>query len=41
MAELADAQDLKSCDPYRSYRFDPGFRHHFKKQTANEYDIAG
>ncbi len=27
MAELADAQDLKSCDPYRSYRFDPGFRH--------------
>ena len=29
MAELADAQDLKSCDPYRSYRFDPGFRHHY------------
>ena len=30
MAELADAQDLKSCDPYRSYRFDPGFRHHLQ-----------
>ena len=27
VAELADAQDLKSCDPYRSYRFDPGLRH--------------
>ena len=27
MAELADARDLKSCDPYRSYRFDPGLRH--------------
>ena len=25
---MADAQDLKSCDPYRSYRFDPGHRHH-------------
>ena len=33
VAELADAQDLKSCDPYRSYRFDPGFRHH--KDLAN------
>ena len=29
MAELADAQDLKSCDPYRSYRFDPGLRHQY------------
>ncbi len=29
VAELADAQDLKSCDPYRSYRFDPGLRHQF------------
>gem|GEM_PF-3310177 len=28
VAELADAQDLKSCDLYRSYRFDPGLRHH-------------
>ena len=30
VAELADAQDLKSCDPYRSYRFDPGLRHQHK-----------
>ena len=28
VAELADARDLKSRDPYRSYRFDPGLRHH-------------
>ena len=27
VAELADAQDLKSCDPKRSYRFDSGLRH--------------
>ncbi len=27
VAELADAQDLKSCVPYRTYRFDPGLRH--------------
>ena len=32
MAELADAQDLKSCDPYRSYRFDPGLRHQANKK---------
>ncbi len=24
---MADAQDLKSCVPYRTYRFDPGLRH--------------
>ena len=35
VAELADAQDLKSCDPYRSYRFDPGLRHQV------HIDIAG
>src|SRR5690606_10978371 len=29
VAELADAQDLKSCGPSRSYRFDSGLRHHF------------
>ena len=29
VAELADARDLKSRDPYRSYRFDPGLRHQF------------
>ena len=28
MAELADAQDLKSCGTYLSYRFDSGLRHH-------------
>ena len=28
VAELADAQDLKSCGGYTPYRFDPGFRHH-------------
>ena len=29
VAELADAQDLKSCGTYLSYRFDSGLRHHF------------
>src|SRR5699024_12864761 len=28
VAELADAQDLKSCDERSSYRFDSGPRHH-------------
>ena len=42
MAELADAQDLKSCDPYRSYRFDPGLRHHLITGTGRTADfIAG
>ena len=27
VAELADAQDLKSCGPLRPYRFDSGLRH--------------
>ena len=27
MAELADAQDLKSCGKRFPYRFDPGLRH--------------
>ena len=27
VAELADAQDLKSCEGYSSYRFDPGLGH--------------
>ena len=31
VAELADAQDLKSCAPYRAYRFDPGLRHQSRK----------
>ena len=30
MAELADAQDLKSCEAYPSYRFDPGHQHQTK-----------
>ena len=36
---MADAQDLKSCDPYRSYRFDPGLRHQSvgKKDWAETY----
>ena len=29
VAELADAQDLKSCDVNSSYRFDSGPRHQF------------
>ncbi len=29
MAELADARDLKSREIHFSYRFDPGFRHHY------------
>ena len=28
VAELADAQDLKSCGTIIPYRFDPGLRHH-------------
>ena len=38
MAKLADARDLKSRDPYRSYRFDPGLRHQF---YLIQFDIAG
>lgn len=29
MAELADALDLNSSEGNTSYRFEPGFRHHF------------
>ena len=28
VAELADAQDLKSCEAQPSYRFDSGLGHH-------------
>ena len=35
VVELADTRDLKSRDPYRSYRFDPGLRHQF------QFNIAG
>ena len=30
VAELADAQDLKSCGERSPYRFDSGPRHHLK-----------
>ena len=33
VAELADAQDLKSCGPNRPYRFDSGRRH---KKTSRD-----
>ena len=36
VAELADAQDLKSCGTYLSYRFDSGLRHHFKQYRGVE-----
>ncbi len=35
VAELADARDLKSLDPYRSYRFDSGPRHYPEKTFGN------
>ena len=34
MAELADAQDLKSCGTYLPYRFDSGRRHYIEKLQA-------
>ena len=34
VAELADAQDLKSCEAQPSYRFDSGLGHHFKLRAA-------
>ena len=45
MAELADARDLKSREIYFSYRFDPGFRHHFPRSICqisyfNQFHIA-
>lgn len=38
MAEQADAQDLKSCDPQRSYRFDSGPRHHYFYGECKQYN---
>ena len=35
MAELADAQDLKSCGTNLPYRFDSGRRHEFLEETLN------
>ena len=34
VAELADAQDLKSCGPNRPYRFDSGRRHELKAWSS-------
>lgn len=34
MAELADAQDLKSCEVYTSCWFDSSYRHWGKTQTS-------
>ena len=41
MAELADARDLKSREIFFSYRFDPGFRHHFLCTFCHQFNIAG
>ena len=35
VAELADAQDLKSCERKLSYRFDPGPRHNIIMSTLS------
>ena len=35
MAELADAQDLKSCGTNLPYRFDSGRRHYFKQESTS------
>ena len=40
VAELADAQDLKSCDPFRSYRFDSDLRHHYLQGRGCVYYIV-
>ena len=34
VAELADAQDLKSCEVNPSYRFDSGLRHHLEYSSV-------
>ena len=34
VAELADAQDLKSCGERSPYRFDSGPRHHFSARSS-------
>ena len=34
VAKLADALDLKSSEGKTSYRFEPGFRHHFFRCRA-------
>ena len=41
VAELADAQDLKSCGPYRPYRFDSGLRHHIYRGVEQPGSSSG
>ena len=41
MAELADAQDLKSCGTYLSYRFDSGLRHHINIAGWSSWQLVG
>ena len=38
VAELADAQDLKSCGERSPYRFDSGPRHHLNKAPVAQLD---
>ncbi len=40
VAELADAQDLKSCGLNRPYRFDSGRRHCLKRQPIKYVCVA-
>ena len=40
VAELADAQDLKSCGERSPYRFDSGPRHHLNKAPVAQLDRA-
>ena len=41
VAELADAQDLKSCGTYLSYRFDSGLRHHINIAGWSSWQLVG
>ena len=34
VAKLADARDLKSRETKVSYRFEPGFRHHYISRSG-------
>ena len=35
VAELADAQDLKSCGSKKPYRFDSGLRHQYNAEWSS------
>ena len=41
MAELVDAQDLKSCEGYTSCRFKSGLRHHFMEEYPSLVEGTG